>query len=306
MLPLRRLVSSSRPNPKSLDPRGVRENSRAGGEFARPLKTRSLNIPGSQTLSLSSAFSSVPLSQKLARFFQLAARYTESPRALRVKTLGGTPETFWKLDQPWFHELGLQAVIDVGANEGQFSRTMRCLLPEVEIFAFEPIPECHARTQQCFADDTHFKLFNLALGDRKAEATFKVSAITGASSLLPMSSTQAHYFPASLAGREIVVPVETLDTVMAGERLRSPYLLKLDVQGYEHQVLSGGLKTLAGAAMVLLEASYEPFYEGQRLFDDVYDLLRQHGFQLRDSFNMMYDPSTGRPLQGDFTFLRAK
>ena len=246
------------------------------------------------------------MSQKIARLFRLAARYTESPRAFRVKTQGGTPETFWKLDQPWFHDLDLQAVIDVGTNEGQFSRTMRCLLPEAEIFAFEPIPECHARTQKRFADDTSFKLFNLALGDRKAEAKFSVSVDTGASSLLPMSSTQAHYFPASLERREIVVPVETLDAVMAGQQLRSPYLLKVDVQGYEHQVLSGGSKTLAGAAMVLLEASYEPFYEGQRLFDDVYELLRQHGFQLRDSFNMMHDPRTGRPLQGDFTFLRVK
>lgn len=246
------------------------------------------------------------ISQKFARLFRLAARYIESPRALRVKKQGGTPETFWKLDQPWFHELGLQAVIDVGTNEGQFSRTMRCLLPDADIFAFEPIPECHGRTQKRFAGDARFKLFNLALGDRKAEAKFSVSVDTGASSLLPMSSTQAHYFPGSLERHEIVVPVETLDTVIAGEKLRTPYLLKVDVQGYEHQVLSGGAETLAGATMVLLEASYEPFYEGQRLFDDVYELLRQHGFQLRDSFNMMHDPQTGRPLQGDFTFLRAR
>jgi hypothetical protein len=59
-------------------------------------------------------------------------------------------------------------------------------------------------------------------------------------------------------------------------------------------------------ALVLVEASYEPFYKGQRLFHELHELLRINGFNLIDSaFNMMHDPDTGRALQGDFLFIPA-
>lgn len=242
---------------------------------------------------------------KIAHYLRLAARYAENPRALQLKLSGGIPETYWKLDHLWFHTLQIHAVIDVGANEGQFSRTMRALLPEAKIYAFEPIPECFKRTRQRFIADSNFKILNLALAERKGLAKFTVaSGDTGASSLLPVGEAQEHYFPHTLQSREIETAIDTLDNVMATEMLNSPYLLKLDVQGYEFQVLAGGFRTLANAKLVILEASYEPFYEGQKLFHEVYDVLRNSGFQFRDTFNMMYDMESGRAVQGDFLFER--
>lgn len=242
--------------------------------------------------------------KKIARYLRLAARYLENLRALRVKRENGTPETYWKLDHIWFHEMNIAAVIDVGANEGQFSRTLRLLLPNCKIFAFEPIPACYERTKRRFARDSGYKLFNVALGEKRSISKFTVSAETGASSLMSMSTLQAKHFPRSLQREEIEVNVERLDDIMATQALAKPYLLKIDVQGYEFQVLQGGLKTLNEANLLILEASYEPFYEGQKLFEEVYDLVRVHGFRLADTFNMMFDPGTGRALQGDFLFVK--
>jgi FkbM family methyltransferase len=245
------------------------------------------------------------LTRRLAHYCQLLARYTESPRALSVKFRGGIPGTYWKLDQPWFHDLGLRAVIDVGTNYGQFARTMRTLLPTAQIYGFEPIPACFEHSSRAFAGDEKFKIFNLALAERKGVATFTVaSGDTGASSLLAAGAAQKQYFPHTLQSRTIEVPIDTLDSVFATQPLATPYLLKIDVQGYEHQVLCGGVQTLRGASLVLLEASYVPFYEGQKLFEEVYELLRLNGFRLSDMFNMMYSPKTGAALQGDFLFVK--
>lgn len=241
----------------------------------------------------------------LARYFWLAARYAENPRALRVKLRGGTPETFCRLDRPWFHELKLGGVIDVGANEGQFATTMRALLPEADIHAFEPIPECCERARARFAGDAHFHLHNLALGDRKTRARFGVTADTGGSSLLPPSEVSRRHFPEAQVVREIDVPVERLDDVIDGVEVPKPYLLKADVQGYEYEVLIGGRRTLAQARVVVLEASFERFYEGQALFEDILALVRENGFLVVDLFNVMHDPATGRALQGDFLFVRS-
>jgi FkbM family methyltransferase len=245
------------------------------------------------------------LKQRLGYYLRLLARYTENPNALSAKFAGGIPGTYWKLDQPWFRNLGLKAVIDVGTNYGQFARTARRLLPEAQIYAFEPIPDCFQHTTRAFAGDRNFKIHNVALGERKGVANFTVASVdTGASSLLPVSAGQKKYFPQTLQSHTIEVPIDTLDNVMSTEQLRAPYLLKIDVQGYEYQVLSGGLKTLQQAELILLEASYVPFYEGQKLFDGVYDLLRQHKFRLSDTFNMMHSPETGAALQGDFIFVK--
>lgn len=245
------------------------------------------------------------LTRRLAHYCQLVARYAESPRALSVKFRGGIPGTYWKLDQAWFRALGLRTVIDVGTNYGQFARTMRMLLSNAQIYGFEPIPACFEHSTRAFAGDEKFQLFNLALAERKGVATFTIaSGDTGASSLLTAGAAQKQYFPHTLQSRTIEVPIDTLDNVMAGQALATPYLLKIDVQGYEHQVLCGGTQTLRQASLVILEASYVPFYEGQKLFDEVYELLRSHGFRLSDMFNMMYSPETGAALQGDFVFVK--
>lgn len=244
------------------------------------------------------------MSKSISRFLRLAARYLENPRALSVKRSGGIPETFWKLDHPWFHRLGLRAVVDVGCNDGQFALTARRLLPTAEIYSFEPIPECLARAKSHFAGDDRFRIFNCALGDRPGETSFSVSEVTGASSLLGMSSLQARHFPDSTRQRKIPVRIETLDGVLAPLAIAGPILLKIDVQGYEQQVLNGGAATLQQTKLVVLEASFEAFYEGQALFSDLYAHLQAAGFSLLDSFNMMYAPDHGRALQGDFIFIR--
>src|SRR4051794_14950878 len=112
----------------------------------------------------------------LSRFFRLAARYSENPRAFSVKRKGGIPETYWKLDHPWFHQLGITTVLDVGCNEGQFARTARELLPNARILSFEPIPECLSRVKERFSGDTNFQIFDCALGARKGEASFSISS----------------------------------------------------------------------------------------------------------------------------------
>ena len=242
-----------------------------------------------------------------SRYLRLMARYIEHPEALRVKLAGGIPGTFAQFDQPWFRSLNVQSVVDVGANEGQFSHTMRSLAPNALIYAFEPIPDCFNRLKNRFARDKRFILFNCALSDRSGKEVFNIaSGDTGASSLLAAGEAQRRFFPQTLQTTAISVDVKTLDEVMANENLPSPLMVKVDVQGLEYQVLKGGVKTLQKADLVLLELSHVQFYEGQKLFNEVCELLREVGFSLADCFNMMTSPNTGEPLQGDFLFARIR
>jgi hypothetical protein len=56
--------------------------------------------------------------------------------------------------------------------------------------------------------------------------------------------------------------------------------VKIDVQGYEAEVIEGMGNRLAETLCVELEASFIPFYCGQPVFQDVHDLMRRKGFDL--------------------------
>ncbi|MEI7893325.1 MAG: FkbM family methyltransferase, partial [Myxococcales bacterium] len=83
-----------------------------------------------------------------------------------------------------------------------------------------------------------------------------------------------------------------------------PLLLKLDVQGYELEVLKGASRTLPRCSLLLLEASLQELYVGEALFGSIHAWLGERGFILAGLAGSLRDPSDGRPLQIDALFER--
>ena len=78
-------------------------------------------------------------------------------------------------------------------------------------------------------------------------------------------------------------------------------LLKIDVQGFEMEVLKGCNSMLDYFSWVYVECSFIELYEGQALANEVIDYLHTHGFKLAGIYNMSYDRS-GIAIQADFLF----
>jgi hypothetical protein len=81
-------------------------------------------------------------------------------------------------------------------------------------------------------------------------------------------------------------------------------LLKIDVQGYERDVLDGAVKTLPAFLGVRTEMSLVPLYEGQALMPEIVELLARHGFELWHVEPGFTEPGTRRLLQLDGVFFR--
>ena len=82
-------------------------------------------------------------------------------------------------------------------------------------------------------------------------------------------------------------------------------LLKIDVQGYEAQVLEGAPRTLAACRAVVTEMSLVPLYKGQMLVREMWDALVSAGFEAWSLEPGFRDPRTGRMLQIDGLFVKA-
>jgi hypothetical protein len=101
-----------------------------------------------------------------------------------------------------------------------------------------------------------------------------------------------------------VVPVAPLTKYLSLEDLNQPALLKIDVQGYELEVLKGCDSLLFAFQYIYLECSFVELYQGQALAGDVILYLLRRKLQLSGVYNQVKD-SKGRPVQADFLFAKS-
>lgn len=196
----------------------------------------------------------------------------------------------------------LRTIVDVGANRGQFSLAARHYFPDARIIAFEPLTRPAAAWLSLFAGDTRAQLINAAVGPVTGEAEIHVSGRDDSSSLLPITPAQDALFPGTAqVGAEIVRVTRLVDHLSHAE-LEVPALLKIDVQGFELQALTGCEAMLDRFDWVYVECSFVELYAGQAFADEVIAWLRCRGFSLCGVYHIVCD--AGRAVQGDFLFAR--
>jgi FkbM family methyltransferase len=227
------------------------------------------------------------------------------PSLLTLRKKKGNIDTFLLLEQPWLKELEISTVLDIGSNIGQFAITFNSAMPKAQIFSFEPIPECFQELQENISSIPNISAFNIGLGDYSGDLEFfEVNDHSMSSSFLKMTSLHKQAFPQTTASKLTKVKVEKLDTFAEKISISKPLLIKLDVQGYEEQVMKGGENVISQAAVIIVETSFKTLYEDQPLFEDIYNLLKKHGFSYAGSFEDLRDPVTGAILQQDSIFLK--
>lgn len=206
---------------------------------------------------------------------------------------------------PALQHFGVNLVLDIGANVGQFASELMEHGYAGDIVSVEPLPQAHAELLAATARWPRWRAFDrVALGAEEGSVTMQVAGNSVSSSVLPMLERHIRAAPGSQPVQTLVVPQTTLDLAFAASVEHSTALIKIDTQGYEHQVLAGGPRCLAHAALVLVEMSVLPLYEGQWLCDEVIGYLRARGFELWCQYPDFTEPATGRVLQYNGLFAR--
>lgn len=185
---------------------------------------------------------------------------------------GDEPETY-----PIFMGLarGSGLVLDIGANEGIYTLLACAADPEVNAMAFEPVPQVFAKLQanvEANGWTDRCALVRQAASDRKGTATFHMAPSGG--------SIHAGFYPdrvitsSSDKGSLIEVEVVTVDEACAAEKGRVG-LVKIDVEGYEDQVLLGMTRILSqdGPDLVVECMPEGPIVE-------IEEIVKKHGYNI--------------------------
>jgi len=231
-------------------------------------------------------------------------RIVFQPKLLQLAIRGHDISLYLGLRQPWLQRRGFRTVLDIGANTGQFAVLARAAFPEATIHCFEPLPDCFSQLQRRIASLQNVILHNVALGERDGMSSMVRNPYSPSSSLLEMAPSHVQAFPYSAGGERLPVSVLTLDAALAGQRIEEPVLMKIDVQGTEDRVISGGRSILARVAVAIVETSFEPLYKGQLLFDSVLEMMRALHFSYHGNLGQLRSPEDGRVLQCDAIFVR--
>src|SRR5215472_13260038 len=195
------------------------------------------------------------------------------PGTLAAAAAGVNPGQYLKLDWPWVRQSGIRTVIDVGAHQGEFACAIRAVLPGARIYAFEPLEDCYKILRRRLGDNDYGKAFPAAVGRRNGQLTLWRSRYAKSSSILPMAELHKVSFPWTADTTPQSVEMKSLDACNGQLKLEPKALLKIDVQGYEAEVLHGAAHLLEKIDYVLLEISFQPLYEGQASFAEIHNLL---------------------------------
>ena len=200
----------------------------------------------------------------------------------------------YKPEEHWLRNRGIQTVMDVGAHAGEFAQRLRGILPDADLISFEPLQEPFAKLTERFKGQPNCRSIRCSLGEKAGQHETITMNTPPSSSLLPMATLHKQSFPFAI--KKETKRMEVVGCQMIRElNLRDPLLLKLEVQGFEDKVSAGE---------DVVEVSVQPLYEGGPLFDDVYWLLKQHGFTYNGNFEQLSSPRDGRILQADAIFCR--
>jgi FkbM family methyltransferase len=134
-------------------------------------------------------------------------------------------------------------IVDVGANIGQFCIAAKLFYPTATIYSFEPDPDSYAHlvANTDRLDSVH--TFNIGLGSKRETLTFHRHPLSVMSSF----TTE----PGWDYAQEVDLPIERLDDVLTG--LDRIDLLKIDVEGFEYEVLAGAESVLQRTGAVIVE-----------------------------------------------------
>lgn len=168
--------------------------------------------------------------------------------------------------------------LDIGAHEGEFAWEVRKRYPECKIISIEANPYCEKYLQKIgveyqiiglSSDKTNKKLFF----EKKNPASFGAS----------FYKENTEFYDDGLFDT-IEVESDTLDNrdFFSGQVID---FVKIDTQGSEFDILSGGKKTIKRSKYVLIECSTVQYNQGSKLIDEIVKKMKEYEFSVDDIFN---------------------
>jgi FkbM family methyltransferase len=171
-------------------------------------------------------------------------------------------------------------VVDVGAHKGQTIEDLKKTFEEIKIHAFEANPRRSKELDKKYSN-SDVKVYNIALGPDNCSTKMNISKMDAASGILKPTDKNVSFFGKVVEKKKTInVEQKRLDNILES----GVDIIKLDVQGYELEVLKGCSGIISEVEIVLLETSFKKLYKGQKTFCRINDYMRKRNFEVYNTY----------------------
>ncbi len=210
-------------------------------------------------------------------------------------------------------------LFDVGANVGQTVEFFTNRFRDSEIHAFEPSGAAFESLFALYSSRRNIHLNKIALGKERSEMElncYSYSAYNSFYAIDPNSfivknkvykKTQECASELESPKKEIVA-IDTLDNYCSQNNIGKIDILKIDVQGFESEVLFGASKMLTDSLidMLIIEITFDDYYKHSTSFYDIESILLKKDYMLWDISHIYKDIKRGRTCWVDAVYVSRK
>ncbi|MBX3012074.1 MAG: FkbM family methyltransferase [Caldilineaceae bacterium] len=216
----------------------------------------------------------------------------------RIYRARSSPSLGWVLSNLAFTP---HTVFDIGANIGDTVNTFLEFFPTATVYGFEPSAATFQKLQENVGDKgQRAHLHQLGFSSSNQTALLNITSFHGANSLVDMNPDYSDIHPQIQTLRHEAVRLTTLDEFVREHKIEHIDLVKIDVEGFERQVLLGGAETFKSQVdMVLMELSFVRHGLGSDEWLQAVNLMHTYGFDLIALYDLSYSrwANHGRRLE---------
>lgn len=197
---------------------------------------------------------------------------------------------FYKRPVDFIRSRGIEVVVDVGANIGQYAQRLRSDGYTGWIISAEPVHAAFDVLAARAAADARWQVLDVAFGEKEGASQINISEASVFSSMRSQLPAAAAFNAESRVVRRETIRMVRLDDTFP-ELPNGRAFLKIDTQGYEQQVLMGASGCLSKFLGVQMELPIVHLYEGTWMFHEAAAYMHERGFEISNIVPVNYDPA---------------
>ena len=189
----------------------------------------------------------------------------------------------------YLSELDIEKIIDIGAHKGEFLESILKIKKISSFYAFEPQKNIFKELNEKFSDNQKITLFNFAMDEEIAKKKIKINKLSMKSSLAEVNEKSLYLkfinfllLSKSSFEDEYEVQTNTVDKIFENIGLQKA-LLKIDVEGFEMNVIKGSKMKLKEVPFIMLENQFGNHFKNNS-FKDIEKFLSEQNFVICKKF----------------------
>jgi len=185
--------------------------------------------------------------------------------------------------------------LDVGANVGDVTIKALKSYPTCQAICFEPVAQTFNTLKQNLINfEGRYTLFNMGLSHSNEDSEINITSFHGANSILPQSKLHKNITGVTEIAKEKIHLVR-LDDISKDFPSQNIDLMKIDVEGFELNVLQGGFNFISNNVdVIMLElAPYRSDDLTNNFVNNIFEFMKAAGFTLINVYDVA--PISGHP-----------